>query len=586
MKKLFTLVTLALLFNTMLFAQNHSVNNLGTGPSVTAATNTAMGKVEVTSYNPATRQTTITFTSQGNGQVGLSPEPAGGTVPADNGGGWLYIVGSASDALGTGTLLASRWPTAGTQTYTFTATVGVTYRMEAFALHDNTNNVYDVSVDNYIHWNTTVGLGILQSMKKLTFSYTNTGTTTIYVGLARVGNLGQVFQGVYLDPGATKTWELIIPDTDSSSYTVVKVNIDGAFAAGGGSIGYWENPDGTKTYDFTGYTTSTGATQNQSNGVATSYTPPGTLAPTPSGVATGGTAGPSGTNPNALPTTGGTSGSAPTQGTAAANTNAITAAINSLKGSIGGGGATDMTGVHSRLDTANTHLEKLSKMADGTHPSQTSFNNDTQLSDANAKAGAVTAYAGKKPTVSNALSVSMPGSATAKWGNWNKSVGNFTPSFSVASVDPEMDSLMQAGRALLLVACCIGFCKLASYYVTKYTVAMPQVLAQDTGFGPENIGPGVSQAKTYATAAAAVSIIFIGMAAIVALVDTYVAYYGGGITSIFAAINFPAASVAGMLDRYVPLSAMLGLTVLGAALPYVVAPMFLATAGVLRFIKT
>ena len=379
---------------------------------------------------------------------------------------------------------------------------------------------------------TTGGGGDSQgTRKKICFSYVNPSSTkTINVGIKN-NTTGRVFATMYIGPGATYEHCITVLPTDTATYQTVVVDVDGAFAAG--TVTMYTDANGINSYDFTGYTTAVGTGKTASDGVEAGQTPPGTTGIS-AAPGSGGTSAPINgaiaSNPNAVPT-GGTG--APTQGTDATNTNAITAAINSLKGAIGasGGGGTDVSGIHTRLDTANTHLEKMSKMADGTHPSQTGYNNDTQLGLANTKAGAVTPYAGLKPTVGGAHTNSIPGSATQKWGNWNKSVGTFTPEFSAAGISAPLgaqDALMVAGRSVLLVAVCLGFIREASRLVTKYTIAAPQVLAQDTGFGPENIGPGVSQAKTYATAAAAVAVIFGGIAAIVAVVDTYVTYYGGG----------------------------------------------------------
>lgn len=243
---------------------------------------------------------------------------------------------------------------------------------------------------------------------------------------------------------------------------------------------------------------------------------------------------------------------------------------------------TSVDAVGTKIDTSNNHLDVVEKIVTGTHPSQTGYDNASKVTQAQAAANSVAAYSGVKPTVGGALSVSIPGS-----GNWgNITVAGTNLIFGVGGMRSDLDALMVAGRSLILVALCLGFCKTSSGLVTKYTIALPQVVAQDTGFGPENVVPGGSQAKTYATAAVAVGVIFTGAAAIVALVDTFVTYYGGGIASIFSGISMPAASMAGQLDRYVPLAAALGLTVMSVALPYVVSPMYLATAAVLRFIKT
>lgn len=616
----------------------------------------------------------------------------------------------------------SAGPSSQSFTHSVSGAVGSTVNVRLFTLSADTGSTY-YKFDTTKSFTSTSGPGTTppaSTRKKIPMTWTNPSTTEgRWIGIVDTANPGRVVQSKYVGPGETYSAALSVAAGDTGVYSLVAIDADQAFADGGGAISVYQHPDGSTTYDFTGYTTALGSTYTASaNGIAagqsgqgeqiTPTTDPGTTA-TVGSVAllsnprlrsTGGV--PSGVTPaNAT--------SAPDKASQADNTNAITAALKDVKDAIQSGveisvTPTDMSATNAKLDTinqtlntgnskkdtANVHLsdlktkldtlntttalngvridgtntrldtanaqgsatntkldgltngvsalgtkldsvvsatnaqtsslgelvagqgatngkldaikaavdtvagkvqegndqrKKLVDFTEGTAASQTGYSNAVQVASAQAAAAAVGAYTGTKPSVAGAPAISVPGDP----GDWGQGiqVGNTTITFGAGRLPANYETMMVAGRSLLLVALCLGFMRQASRTLTDYTVALPQVQTQDTGMGPENIGPGVSQAKTYATAAVAVGVIFTGAASIVALIDTFVTYYGGGITSILGSgASLSSLSAIGALDRYVPVAAGLGLSLLGVALPYVVAPMYLATAGILRFIKT
>lgn len=459
--------------------------------------------------------------------------------------------------------------------------------------------------------------------RRITLSVTAPGVPANGPQYARMYGWGKVgdssFQEpVWLTPQASKTWYITLPATDTNTYVVKLINTQLATANGTLNAIWGKNADGTDKVpgvdppDY--YDAGPGgvAPVGTPKGYADGETPPAPgvgvpiaatpLSPTTPGVQTG--------TASAAPlSAGGDGGGAAgqisgfsvnpsnpngsvTQASDAANTNSLLNKLNELnetmkavKGGVIGGGGTDMTGVESRLDTANTHLDKMGKVLTGTHEGQTAYANATQISSAQAAAGAIAEYSGKKPTGQNPSVNSALGTTVTSWGSAFH-IGSTNLQFGLGSSFAGSHSLMVAGRSVLLAAACLGFLRLCSGTLTTYTAALPQVQAQETNVGPENLVPGVSQAKTWGTAATAVLTIFGGAAALVAVADTMVTYFGGGILTIFNALSFPGGMAAAAIDQYVPLAPMIALTILGSAVPYAMAPVYLAASAVLRFLKT
>lgn len=214
------------------------------------------------------------------------------------------------------------------------------------------------------------------------------------------------------------------------------------------------------------------------------------------------------------------------------------------------------------------------------------FNQDAALSQAASAASAVGSYSGIRPSAGAPSIVGPSGSSVLNLGDL-ATIGDQTLSLTLGSGGiGGTDDLLRWARPMFLLALCVGFMRGVSHHLTAYTAALPTVAAQDTAIGPENIVPGVAQGKTWGTAAAAVLVIFGGAAALVVLVDSAMRYYGDGIAGITSGWELPAGDGLAWLDTMVPVVPALGLTLLGAAVPYLMAPTYLAAAAVLRFLKT
>jgi hypothetical protein len=270
----------------------------------------------------------------------------------------------------------------------------------------------------------------------------------------------------------------------------------------------------------------------------------------------------------------------------AANAAAVTAAIAGMSTGGGGGESGTVAGLetlHGDNVAAKSTLDAIAAKLSGGDD----FSQGDKLASAQGAAQAFLAahpYEGVRPG-SGAPNVQVATGGTGALGAVE--VGGQTLNFAIgAGGIAGTDGLMVLARPVLLVALCIGFLRGVSRDLTVYTAALPQVAAQDTAVGPENLVPGVAQAKTWGTAAGAVLVVFGGAALLVALCDTMVTYYGGGLGSIFGGLSVPGASAFGVLDSIVPLAPAMGLTILAAASSYLMAPIYLGAAATLRFLKT
>lgn len=276
----------------------------------------------------------------------------------------------------------------------------------------------------------------------------------------------------------------------------------------------------------------------------------------------------------------------------------------------GGGTATDMGPTNSKLDTiagkidqTNAKLDtangklgdidgKLGEVASNTADIKKALEGDKDFSvsenvnlaqqKAQEAIEAMGGYQGLRPAAGKPTVTGLSG-GDSSWGSFK--VGGETLEFGMTGGIGSTDTLFGLCRPLLLIAFCVGFMRAVSGHLTAYTAALPQVVAQDSAVGPESLVPGVSQAKTWGMAAAAVAVVFGAAAALVVVVDTSLTYYGGGIASIAGAMDFPAAMTFGVIDNYVPLVPALGLTLLAASVPYLMAPVYIVAAAVLRFMR-
>lgn len=223
--------------------------------------------------------------------------------------------------------------------------------------------------------------------KTLTLTHTNTGTEWEWAGWAAVGETW-VSELDYVGPGATKTWKIQLESTDTKQYEV-RVVSSAAWGAHGAveqayETGSAEDKAGDNMYDFGDLAKPVGTPKGYADAgaletsTAPSTPPPSSTTPppplksaTPYTVPTGTSGAASAVAPVA-PVVPSAPTAAPTQQSSADGVNAIVKALNGLTGQVAGvqsavknaggvygGGGTDMSGVESRLDTANAKLEEL-----------------------------------------------------------------------------------------------------------------------------------------------------------------------------------------------------------------------------------
>lgn len=276
-------------------------------------------------------------------------------------GGWLYLV--SGDGVTSGTsIFDNNTGTTASNAGTVAVSVGQWVLIAARnATSDPGPSWWTVNPDQKMWFQ----VGAATDSTRIPFNVQNTGTVAKWYGIENTADPGMVTGPQLVEPGEYYTGTIASPPGDTSTYRVVEIRVDDAFADGGGEIDSFVSTSGTTTYDFSGYTSSASGTLTPSSGTAgpaqnTDLMISGTTVSAGSGSFA------SFSNPNAVTTT--TPGSASTQGSDAANTNAITKAIGEVKQAVlsssSGGGGTDMSGVHSRLDSINTNLQKMETKAE------------------------------------------------------------------------------------------------------------------------------------------------------------------------------------------------------------------------------
>jgi hypothetical protein len=204
--------------------------------------------------------------------------------------------------------------------------------------------------------------------KNIPLSVTNTSGAAKWYGVVDAANPDYVGQMQMVLPGQTYSTNVFSAPGDTKSYQLVEVNMNKYVGdTGSAAVTTYANPGTGEVYaHMPGYVTPIGAPKgaNHADAVAGVYEPTaampglpgGTLSTVPS-VRKPGDIGNTWTMTSATPT------AAATNGTIAEGTNAITGAINALTNKIGtgtgGSGGTDMSGVHTRLDSVITKLEGL-----------------------------------------------------------------------------------------------------------------------------------------------------------------------------------------------------------------------------------
>ena len=260
----------------------------------------------------------------------------------------------------------------------------------------------------------------LPVMKKMTFTGTNSSGTTQIMGIHKQGT-GLVYNMQSVPAGGTYTSTMDVLGTDTSSYAVATVDVNGKSATGEQVTG---QSDGKGNFgaDFGGtqWFTDQGTPQTQANG--TTLTSPDVTSVTPSQMtptgqqtaATAASGGPA-TNPFQQDTGGQAANSsptgAPTQGSMAANTNAITNAIAKLGATVaagatgGAGGGTDMTATNAKLDAIKAVLDKSDPSGTYVVGKQSDAN-----SDSTTKAGAMSGQMSSEISTTTALAATLTGS--------------------------------------------------------------------------------------------------------------------------------------------------------------------------------
>jgi len=205
--------------------------------------------------------------------------------------------------------------------------------------------------------------------------------------------------------------------------------------------------------------------------------------------------------------------SAKVESAIAQNGATVAAAIAGLGSNAGGGSDAAALGtLHDDNVAAKTTLDAIkAKLAGGD-----GFSQGSNLSGAQGAASAALSanpYNGARPGV-GVPSVTLASGGSGVMGT--VTVGGQNLTLGLGGGISGTDTLMVAARPVLLIALCIGFLRAVSRDLTVYTASLPQVSAQDTAVGPENLVPGVAQAKTWGTAAGAVLVVFGGAALLVA----------------------------------------------------------------------
>jgi hypothetical protein len=159
-------------------------------------------------------------------------------------------------------------------------------------------------------------------------------------------------------------------------------------------------------------------------------------------------------------------------------------------------------------------------------------------------------------------------------------------SFSNFGASQSGRTILLAGRQIILWAAVIGFIGYAALVMQSYLIGMGSVDSGGANMGIENLAPGVAQAKSWGAAAVVTTAIFGGFALMVAAVDLWASVAGVSIASLLASVDLSVIGQAwGFVDEYVPLAALMTLTLAATALPFVLAPVYGAVVATVKFSK-
>lgn len=482
---------------------------------------------------------------------------------ADVGGAWAYQVGiwrTDGNLGGFGTEVKSFSGSAGSESGSLAVPTGTWLLLYTRQVSTDWNQgTSGELIDNYVYFQMPgtdpgEGGGGTEYVAKL--KYYNDKP---YAVKARVKKNGtDISSGGFLI-GANTMWTRTIEDVSPEDDITLEILLDDVvFDSAGGT---WVVSEGSVHI---------AKTENVSPAVAPVGTAVETTVPTtdnlPSKLPTGATSGGSVWRPGG---TGGGSGDGLTNGVYREGIDKITTRQDEQK---------------EKQDEQTEHLKTL---AETLKPEGRAAYEDATALQATAatKAGAATAYEGPVPTGSGSASgMSAPSSAL-----WSGEVAGQSLSIGLngfAALFPTADGLLVACRPILLLCLVVWFARSGGQLVQRYAVGLGSVDTGGANFGAENFVPGVAQAKSWGAAAVAATVICVAIAGMVAVVNTWMGNHGFGVATLLSGTSFDAiGQIWGVLDRYVPLAALVQLGLINAALPYVLAPIYATAATVLKFLK-
>jgi len=450
--------------------------------------------------------------------------------------------------------------------------------------------------------------------RTITLTVTNPRSTPQWYGWAVVGS-DRIYQPTQVDSGATQNFYVSSPVGDTQTYEVRLLNMEGEFAdgtiTGNYKPGDVEGVDDPYSFDMPGNSSPVSGTQKgYSDGVD------GTTGATPTSPGgASGTVSPSkvtGQTPPASVTPGSPSGS-PTQQSQADGTNALLKSLGELNNSVkkagsGGfvGGGTDMSGVESRLDTANEHLTKMegyakngddfltdAKKMDG-HDEGTLTGKASSLGFS-AKSKFDTDVASTKDLLPDGSHPSVPAGS-----------GSF-PSFEVPmlgtfntdprTVLPWLTPFMNAAREVILWLLVAGFIKFSLIKINEYALQVATTPNVNTTLAVQDMIPAAGQALSWLkgsiSSAGIVAAVVVVYGAGIGLLNSHLA--AAGFSAMKATMTGSAASSAmgvasaspiwSYLLESFPLLACLSLIAGEIALLAAMGPAFLAASAAVRAIR-
>lgn len=194
------------------------------------------------------------------------------------------------------------------------------------------------------------------------------------------------------------------------------------------------------------------------------------------------------------------------------------------------------------------------------------------LGGAGSKVASQAPYAALKPDGGAAVTASASSPGTL----YTAQIGGRSIAIGFANLgDMIGNDVLIAGRTILLLVFAIWFAGSAGRTVQQYLIGLGSADTGGSHMGPENLVPGMSQGKHWASAGIVLTAIFAAGAAMVVAVDAWMSGKGVGIASMLSGTNFSGIGAAwGLIDRYVPATAMIQLSIARWALPYTLAPLY------------